>query len=457
MIQVPWPRYMVQRPLASGVIAYYWAARKKDVDGGFPIKICQSLGTDYAEAVRRCDGDPSVEGDRGFNGVLDDWRAGKEVPTGAPRFGTLKWLFHHYEDTRSFKRCSAKTRKDYRRFLGLIADVETLVGGKPGKLGDQRLPAVDAQTVDLIYDELSAPPKDERGNEKEGARKRLRQANKSIDVAAHAWRAVRRLHKTVVPLDNPFEGVTKEINSKETVPATRAEAYALAEALANLGHVSLGLAALAAFEWHQRPENILAGHLKWTDYRPADRPTAVQVAHAKTRKLVWLPLEDKEGSLFPEIEAFIARVPRFGVPMVLIPDRETPKLKKRTPAHSYTFYYARKTVRAARRKAKLPEHVTLAACRHGGMTELGDAEITEAGVMSLSGHKTPDAARLYVKRTEVQRAIAARRRRAWIETGEGDPSEAAKKAANAGTKEAQESKRVSTPETLDDGKEALSA
>jgi len=35
------------------------------------------------------------------------------------------------------------------------------------------------------------------------------------------------------------------------------------------------------------------------------------------------------------------------------------------------------------------------------MTELGDAELTEQGVMSLSGHRTPDAARGYVKKTDL--------------------------------------------------------
>jgi hypothetical protein len=62
--------------------------------------------------------------------------------------------------------------------------------------------------------------------------------------------------------------------------------------------------------------------------------------------------------------------------------------------------------------------VTLDACRHGGMTELGDAELAEQGVMALSGHKTPDAARLYVKRTERQRVRAAAKRRAWVDANE---------------------------------------
>src|SRR5262249_24561231 len=52
--------------------------------------------------------------------------------------------------------------------------------------------------------------------------------------------------------------------------------------------------------------------------------------------------------------------------------------------------------------------------RHGQMTELGDAELTEQGIMSLLGHRTRDAARGYVKLTEHQRLAAARKRRAWV-------------------------------------------
>lgn len=81
----------------------------------------------------------------------------------------------------------------------------------------------------------------------------------------------------------------------------------------------------------------------------------------------------------------------------------------------YSYSYARSLVRRARKKAGLPAHVTLTACRHGGMTELGDAELTEQGIMALSAHSTPDSARGYVKKTERQRLAAARKRRAWVE------------------------------------------
>ena len=77
-------------------------------------------------------------------------------------------------------------------------------------------------------------------------------------------------------------------------------------------------------------------------------------------------------------------------------------------------------MRRAAKKAGLPMYLTLAACGHGGLTELGDAELTEQGVMALSGHCTPEAARLCVKRTDTRRVTAARKRRVWVESGSKD-------------------------------------
>ncbi len=45
--------------------------------------------------------------------------------------------------------------------------------------------------------------------------------------------------------------------------------------------------------------------------------------------------------------------------------------------------------------------------------------------MALSGRRRPEAARLYVKRTETQRVTAARRRRAWIESNQNREQSAA--------------------------------
>jgi hypothetical protein len=98
---------------------------------------------------------------------------------------------------------------------------------------------------------------------------------------------------------------------------------------------------------------------------------------------------------------------RLGVPIVLTPG-------KRGPARPYSMGHAQRCVWKAGKEAKLGSHVTLDACRHGGLTELGDAGATEAEGMSASMHKAPQALRLYVKRTETQRVAAARKCRAHV-------------------------------------------
>ena len=177
---------------------------------------------------------------------------------------------------------------------------------------------------------------------------------------------------------------------------------------------------LVCYEWHQRPENILAGHLRWSDWRPPERPDAVRVEHHKTGEEVWLPLEDEkeEGKelLFPEIEKYLAELQRLGPAIVMRPKRrvDSRQTKKKEPEvvhRLYEFGHARHLVQKARKDAKLGIHVTMDACRHGGMTELGDAEATEQEIMSASGHRSPEAARVYVKRTEKQRMAAVRKRR----------------------------------------------
>lgn len=58
----------------------------------------------------------------------------------------------------------------------------------------------------------------------------------------------------------------------------------------------------------------------------------------------------------------------------------------------------------------LPGTFTLDACRHGGMTELEEAELTEGQGRALSAHRTQESCHGYAKRT-LRRALAATRKR----------------------------------------------
>jgi hypothetical protein len=58
----------------------------------------------------------------------------------------------------------------------------------------------------------------------------------------------------------------------------------------------------------------------------------------------------------------------------------------------------------------LPSYFTLDACRHGGMTELEEAALTEGQGRAPSGHRTAQAYGGYAKEA-FDRALAATRKR----------------------------------------------
>jgi hypothetical protein len=161
------------------------------------------------------------------------------------------------------------------------------------------------------------------------------------------------------------------------------------------------------FEFLQRPENVLAGYLAWPDYRGKDAPTAIKINHHKTDAVVWHPLEEstEHGAVkfYGDAEAVLSQLPRRGVAMIL-------KERRDGTAEPYTAMQMSKIVRKLRDRLGLPSTFTLDACRHGGMTELEEAELTDGQGRALSGHRTQRAYEGYAKRT-LERALPATRKR----------------------------------------------
>lgn len=381
-----WPANVQEKRLRSGAVAYYWNIRDRYITAGCPLRRC-ALGTDYAEACRRA-------GE--LNEAFEAWKLGAGGPPieeAHSRFGTVAWLVHRYLHSNAYKdRVGQRSRYEYERALRRIEDLTTKTGGTVGQLP---VASIDAPAVDKIYTRLKTGPRGQR----------TRQANLSIDIAARAWDVVRRLAPSAVPVDNPWRGVLQDRSKRTKGASSRVEAYTLAAALKAAGEPHLGAAALICFEWHQRPEHVLGGDLTWNDYHPGQK---VMIRHPKTGEKGWIPLVDGHGPLFPELEAYLADLPRLGIPIVLTAAR-------RGPARPYSSEYAGRRVREARAAAQLGEHVTLDTCRHGGLTELGDAGLSESQEMALSMHRTPQAKRRYVKHTEAQRMSGARLRRRLVE------------------------------------------
>src|SRR5712672_257110 len=106
---------------------------------------------------------------------------------------------------------------------------------------------------------------------------------------------------------------------------------------------------------------------------------------------------------YADAEAVLAHLKRRGIPMIL---REVAEGKSKP----FSFSGMQKIVQRMRKEIGLPQEFTLDACRHGGMTELEEAELTEGQGRALSGHKTAQSYRGYAKET-MQRALAATRKR----------------------------------------------
>jgi hypothetical protein len=179
--------------------------------------------------------------------------------------------------------------------------------------------------------------------------------------------------------------------------------YLFAWGCIEAGYPEPAAAAVICFEWLQRPENVLGGYIRRSDYRPADNPNIIRIVHHKTGAVVLHPLEDSDGTAFyAEAEAVLSKLPRRAVSMIA---REVPN----GGTKPYSYSGMEKVIHRMRNALWLPKTFTLDACRHGGMTELEEAELTDGQGRALSAHKSR-AYEGYAKRT-YERALAATRKR----------------------------------------------
>ncbi|MGH6780378.1 MAG: hypothetical protein ACRECL_20565, partial [Bradyrhizobium sp.] len=244
-----------------------------------------------------------------------------------------------------------------------------------------------------------------------GSGLRLRTAEKMVALCRKAWRVVHRLYPAEFAKDipNPWPGVTMKTRVKLTKPAvTRDQVYAFAQGCIDRKEPECAAAAVICFEWLQRPENVVAGYIKWTDYRAASAPNVVRIQHHKTGAIVMHPLQETlpNGTVvkfYESAEEVLAKLQRRGLPMIL---REVEEGKSKP----FSFSGMQKIVQRMRKKLQLPAYFTLDACRHGGLTELEEAELTDGQGRALSAHKTQQSYEGYAKRN-LTRALSATRKR----------------------------------------------
>jgi hypothetical protein len=176
---------------------------------------------------------------------------------------------------------------------------------------------------------------------------------------------------------------------------TREEVYTFAHGCIEHGEVEAAAVAVICFEWLQRPENVIAGHIKWSGYRTGPKPT-IRIEHHKTGEIVDHPLEDGEVKFYEEAEEVLSHLKRLGTPMILY---EVANGK----AKPFAFSTMQHKVQRMRVKLGLQAlHVRcLPARRHDGTGGSGTDRWTGPRAVSA-----PDAAELHRLRQAHRKARA---------------------------------------------------
>jgi hypothetical protein len=407
MLERPRPRFVETKVLASGKTAFYFHIPTHYRKLGCKISD-EPLGTRYEAA---CGEDGKGGRAAALNAFFDEWnskRRGEAVEEGrVARYGTIDWLFRQYKTEDAYtEKVSPRSRPDYERIMQMICDTLDKHGRR---IGERMISSVSPRAASKIYKKIIVGPKGQR----------LRQGEKIVGLCRKVWNVMRPLYPDVFPRAkdqesiNPWMSVTLKRRTKTKKHAvTREEVYKFACCCIKEGRPEPAAVAVICFEWLQRPENVVAGLLTWPDYRSKKWPHAVRIEHHKNKTLVWHPLEEiVDGELikfYAEAEDILSHLPKIGIPMIM---RKVEKGEAKGTAKVWSYPGMEKLVQQLRKKIDgVSELFTLDACRHGGMTELEEAELTEGQGRALSGHKTAQAYRGYAKET-MQRALAATRKR----------------------------------------------
>ncbi len=349
----PLPRYVQRKPLKSGWAFFFnvptWARK-----AGCPVRN-EALGADYDVMVQRAE---TV-----LLPAFDSWRSGgtsdASVSVVAP--GTLDWVFTEYRADRRFTKLDRRTQRNHEVGFNLVGNYQLKDGRR---LGQARLALITTAITDVVYEKLLVVTEtDANGNVIE--RERRTTVNHAMKTCRRAWNVAARRNPGKLPLVNPFAKMGLRSSDRETPTATYEELQAFRAKANALGFPSLATAALLAWEWLQREEDIF-GTFDVTHYRPKERPNAVRVKHEKTGEENWIPLFDDAGvPIYPELMAELDALKRERIGGLML-RRDWGDLIPWL-AESGDLSWMREKTKTIIRAAGLRDELSFTSFRHGVM------------------------------------------------------------------------------------------
>lgn len=348
---------------------------------------------------------------------FDSWRTGGMSDLAEVRgaVGTFDWMVTTFKADKKYRKLSAGQQRNHERGFGMVANY-ILTNGR--RIGSLPVASISTKMADRLLEKLgTVTERDESGNEV--VRERKTTVNHAMKSCRRAWNVVHRAEPTIVPKSNPFSKMGLDESSVASVNATFAQLQAFVAKADAAGRASIGTAAMVAWEWLQREEHIL-GAFAVAHYRAKERPNDVLIVHPKTGQEVWWPLFDPEADgnvpLFPELMARLDEIKRgrIGGNMIVRDwkDRAAGVPLPWPTGNKGDLTFFRHEVKRIIRLAGLPDNLSFSSFRHGGLTEGGDADMTDREILAQSAQKSPKVLPRYIKKTMKQVANGARKRRA---------------------------------------------
>lgn len=289
----------------------------------------------------------------------------------------LTKLLQDYLSSYDYKQLRDETKAQYKYFANILLNTE--VDGKALYLLD--CDKITTRMAKTAYNEW---------------------CDRGIHLANHAISVTRILFNHGVREElcqtNPFATVRKRAAERRKVVWGRGDVQKfLDEAYADFSTRNIGLIAQMAYEWCQR-----LGDMRMLTWDTIDfEAQTVHIKQSKRRAEVFLPISDELHSML------VQQQEDFGFQEYVAP-RPRPIRGKYEP---YTLYklplYAREVMDAA----GLPKELRLSDLRRTGTTEMVDAGVGMAQIMSVTGHANPQSVQPYLKNTlaSADRALTDRK------------------------------------------------
>lgn len=290
---------------------------------------------------------------------------------------TVNVLSQNYYSSIDYKNLRDDTKSQYQYFLGVMMD--TNIDDKV--LGNIEYRQVSSKRAKIAYDIWC-----ERG----------------IPFANHIMAVARILFNYAVRMEhihiNPFSTVRRRAaERRKTVWAREHIQTFLDVAYGDFKTRNIGLIAHMAYAWCQR-----IGDMRLLSWDAIDFDNArVFIEQSKRKAEVHLPIEEDL------LDMLVQQEQDFGFQQYVVP-RPNPIAGEYRP---YTLHKLPKYAREIMDAAGLPKELRLSDLRRTGTTEMVEAGVGMAQIMSVTGHANPQSVKPYMKNTyaSANNALTARK------------------------------------------------